>query len=126
MFALGAVIAFVTMSVAVALTMLVPLVARGHLRRRHCIPYIMGANISTLGDTLLTAFVLGNQTAVHVVIAELVGIISITLLLLIFFYRPITEGLVAVTDWLLDRKLRMGVFVAALFTIPLTLIYMLP
>lgn len=123
MFALGSVVAFVTMSVAVALTMLVPLVARGHLRRRHTIPYIMGANISTLGDTLLTAFVLGNEDAVHVVVAELCGIVLITVGLLVFLYRPLTEALVGFTDWMLDRKLRTGAFVALLFAAPLALIH---
>ena len=50
MFALGCVVATLTLSVSVALTLLVPLASRGYIRRREAIPYIMGANITTLAD----------------------------------------------------------------------------
>ena len=52
MFALGCVVATLTLSVSVALTLLVPLASRGYIRREESIPYIMGANITTLADTL--------------------------------------------------------------------------
>ena len=55
MFALGCAVALVTMSVSVALTILVPLVAKNVVRREHVLPYIMGANITTLGDTMFVA-----------------------------------------------------------------------
>ncbi|MBC7645432.1 MAG: hypothetical protein H7123_09905 [Thermoleophilia bacterium] len=85
----------------------------------------MGANITTLGDTLVTAFALGNPVGVHVVIAELVGIMSITTLLLAFFYTPLTELVVRVTDSILRSRVRPGSFVAALFCIPIVLIWAL-
>lgn len=123
MFGVGSLVALVTMSVSVALTILVPAVAKGHFRRRQVMPYIMGANITTLGDTLLTAIIIGKPAGVHVVLAELVSTTSITLVLLLAFYGPLTRAVVWVTDWLLDHKLRFASFAAALFAIPLGLIF---
>ncbi|MDX6593901.1 MAG: hypothetical protein QOJ13_3097 [Gaiellales bacterium] len=122
MFGLGSLVALITMSVAVALTVLVPLVAKGYLRRRQALPYIMGANIMTLGDTLMAALLIGNPDAPKVVVAELLGVSAITLLLLAFAYQPLTEATVRLTDWMLVSKVRLGGFVAALFCVPLTLV----
>ena len=101
MFAIGSGVAFVTMSVSVALTVLVPAVAKGYLRRRQAIAYIAGANVTTLADTLLTAVLLGNADAVRVVLAELLGVAAITLLLLAFLYGPLQRSLIAIIDTIL-------------------------
>jgi sodium-dependent phosphate cotransporter len=122
MFGVGSLVALVTMSVSVALTVLVPAVAKGHFRRRQTIPYIMGANITTLGDTLLTAVIIGGSDGVEVVLTELVAITAITLLLLVFFYRPLTEALVRFTDWMLSRRRHVVGFCLALFIVPIVLI----
>ena len=52
-FALGLAVTTLTMSVSVSLSVLVPLSARGYIRRENVIPYIMGANITTFVDTLV-------------------------------------------------------------------------
>ena len=123
MFGVGSLVALVTMSVSVALTILVPAVSKGYFRRRHCIPYIMGANITTLGDTLVTAMVIGNPDGVRVVLSELVGIVAITVVLLAFLYGPLTERLVQTTDWILTSRRRLACFVAVLFCVPISLIW---
>lgn len=122
MFGVGSLVALVTMSVSVALTVLVPAVAKGYFRRRQVLPYIMGANVTTLGDTLLTAVVIGTPTGIQVVLAELLATMSITLLLLAFLYRPLTERVVQLTDWILRSRRRLGMFVAVLFCVPLLLV----
>lgn len=123
MFGIGSLVALVTMSVSVALTVLVPAVAKGYFRRRQVIPYIMGANITTLGDTLLTSFLLGSPTAVHVVVAELVSITLITVVLLSLVYEPLQRHLTRLTDWILDTRQRLLGFVVVLFCIPISLIF---
>jgi Na+/phosphate symporter len=123
MFALGSLVALVTMSVSVALTVLVPAVSKGYFRRRQVMPYIMGANITTLGDTLLVALLLENQDAVHVVLAELFAITLITLFLLTFFYGPLQVYVTRFTDWVLDSRPRLVSFVSMLFVVPLVLIF---
>ena len=122
MFAVGSLVALVTMSVSVALTVLVPAVAKGYFRRRQVMPYIMGANITTLGDTLLTAFLVGRVDAVHVVLAELMTITVITVLLLAFAYPTLQVQVTRFTDWILDSRARLSTFIVTLFVVPLLLI----
>src|SRR3546814_8100538 len=55
MFGIGCLVALLTLSVSMALTVLVPIVANGYLKREDTIPYIAGANITTLADTLVAA-----------------------------------------------------------------------
>lgn len=122
MFAIGSLVALVTMSVSVALTVLVPAVAKGYFRRRQVMPYILGANITTLGDTLLTAFLVEKPDAVHVVLAELFCITVITVVLLALCYRPLQEWVTRFTDWILDSRTRTTAFIGVLFVVPLLLI----
>ena len=56
-----------------------PLVAKGYLRRANTLPYIAGANITTLADTLVAAILLGNQDAVRVVVAVTLSVTVWTL-----------------------------------------------
>ncbi len=60
MFLLGCLVALLTLSVSVAITVMVPLAAKGYIDRREAMPYIMGANITTLADTLVAAMILGK------------------------------------------------------------------
>jgi hypothetical protein len=82
----------------------------------------MGANITTLGDTLLTAFLVGKPEAVHVVLAELCTITVVTILLLSTSYTQLQEGVTRFTDWVLDSRGRLAGFVGVMFLVPLSLI----
>ena len=126
MFAIGSVVAFFTMSVSVALTVLVPAVAKGYLRRRHAIAYIAGANVTTLADTLVTAVLLGNPDAVRVVLAELIGVGIVTLIMIGFLYGPTERRLLQITDYLLVSKQRLGAFALGMFIVPLSLALLVP
>jgi Na+/phosphate symporter len=118
MFFLGCLAATVTLSVSVALTALVPLASKGLIRRREAIPYIMGANITTLADTLVAAMVLGNAVAVQIVLAEAIGVTIVTLAYLAFFYRPIVRTVIALDDWVVGSNRRLSLFVVTLFVLP--------
>jgi Na+/phosphate symporter len=67
-FVLGLILTLLTMSVSVSLGLLVPLSARGYIRRENLIPYIMGCNISTFIDTLIAGILLRNPVATNVVL----------------------------------------------------------
>lgn len=98
-FLLGAGITALTMSVSVSLSLLVPLSARGYIRRENIIPYVMGANITTFDDTLIAAALLANPAAVTVVLVQMVSvaIVSLVILLLIFrFYERFLNKAVTV------------------------------
>ena len=124
MFALGCLVALVTMSVSVALTVLVPLVAKGYVKRENILPYILGANITTLGDTLLAALLLNSGAAVRIVLAGIIGTTIVSIALLALFY-PSVKTIV----WKLQRavvrggsKTRLAAFTAVLFATPVAII----
>jgi solute carrier family 34 (sodium-dependent phosphate cotransporter) len=122
MFGLGCVVALMTMSVSVALTVLVPLVARGRVRREDIIPYIMGANITTLGDTLLAAFLLDSAASVRIVLADILGVSTVTLVLLTFFYTRVQSCIWGFQHQMVRSRPRLAGFTAALFLAPLAII----
>jgi Na+/phosphate symporter len=122
MFLLGCVVATLTLSVSVALTVLVPLASRGYVKRREAIPYIMGANITTLADTLVAAMVIGSAGAVQIVLAQATGVAAISLALLAFFYTPLADGIMALDEWLVASGRRLWIFVATIFILPVFLL----
>lgn len=122
MFLAGCGVCLLTLSVSVALTVLVPLVASGRLRRANTLPYIAGANITTLADTLVAAILLGNQDAVRVVVAVTLPLIAWTLLLLGFAYPLLRRLCLGVARRALQSRPHLAAFVAALFVVPVGLI----
>ena len=122
MFLLGCGVCLLTLSVSVALTVLVPLVASGRLRRANTLPYIAGANITTLADTLVAAILLGNQDAVRVVVAVTVSVTAWTLVVMIFFYPLVRRFCLAAATAALQSPRRLAGFVAGLLLFPVMLI----
>jgi Na+/phosphate symporter len=118
MFGLGCIVATLTLSVSVALTILVPLASKGYVKRDEALPYIMGANITTLADTLVAAMLLGNAVGVQIVLAEAIGVSIVSLVYLGFFYKPIKKHVIAFEDWLVETNRRLFVFTAGLFVLP--------
>jgi solute carrier family 34 (sodium-dependent phosphate cotransporter) len=123
MFGLGCLAALLTLSVSVALTVLVPLASKGYIDRREAIPYIAGANITTLADTLVAAMILGNPVGVQVVLAEAIGVAAVTLVLLAVAYRPLSRGILALEEWIVATTPRLVLFVAGLFVLPVGLLF---
>jgi solute carrier family 34 (sodium-dependent phosphate cotransporter) len=118
MFFLGCLAALLTLSVSVALTMLVPLAAKGYIDRREAMPYIMGANITTLADTLVAAMILGRPEGVQVVLAEALAVSFVTIVYLLFLYRVLQRAIMALDEWVVGTRERLVLFVAVLFVLP--------
>jgi sodium-dependent phosphate cotransporter len=89
---LGAVVTALTTSVAFSLGMVVPLYSRGYLDRRETAPYVLGANVGTLADTLVVAVLLGDGGGVTAV--ALVGLVAsaVTLVVLVVL-DPVVDAL---------------------------------
>jgi sodium-dependent phosphate cotransporter len=121
MFFLGCLAALLTLSVSVALTVLVPLASKGYIKRGEAIPYIAGANITTLADTLVAAMLLGKATGVQVVLSEAIAVALITLAILAFFYRWLQRGVIALDEWVVGTNVRLWLFVGVLFVVPIAL-----
>ena len=122
MFLLGSAVALVTMSISVALTVLVPLVAKRYVKVDHVLPYILGANITTLGDTMLAAFALDSPAAVRIVLAEVIATSVLSLLVLAFFYQRILKSMWQLHVLGAKSPRRLATFTAVLFLIPVTII----
>jgi len=122
LFTLGFAITLVTFSVSVALTVLVPMAAKGYITRREAIPYIMGANVATLADTLLVAVLYNNAVGVQIVLAEAIGVALVTLVCLVFLYRPLSRGALAIDDWVVSTNRRLALFAVSLFVFPALLV----
>ena len=120
MFGLGCLVAFLTLSVSVALTVLVPLAAKGYVRREEALPYIMGANITTLADTLVVAMLQNTPVAGQIVLAEAIGVTIVSLIILGFSYRPVKSAVLGLDDYLVASNRRLAVFVGTLFVLPIT------
>ena len=118
MFLLGCLAALLTLSVSVAITVLVPLAAKGYVDRREAMPYIMGANITTLADTLVAAMILGRSEGVQVVLAEAIAVSIVTIVYLLFLYRPLQNAIMALDEWVIRSTRRLVGFVVGLFVLP--------
>ena len=120
MFALGCIVATLTLSVSVALTVLVPLAVKGYVRRDEALPYIMGANITTLADTLVVAMLQRDPAAAQIVLAEAIGVTIFSLAILAFWYRPVKRSVIRLDDYLVASNRRIAVFVGVLFVLPVS------
>jgi Na+/phosphate symporter len=120
MFALGCLVATLTLSVSVALTVLIPLAVKGYVRRDEALPYIMGANITTLADTLVVAMLQRNPAAAQIVLAEAIGVTIVSLAILAFWYQPVKRSVIRLDDYLVASNRRVAVFVGVLFLVPIS------
>ncbi len=122
MFLLGASITTLSMSVSLSLSILLPLSARGYVRRENVIPYIMGANITTFIDTLLAAVLLGNPQAFTIVLAEMVSIAIVSIVLLLTIYGWYSRSMLRAVSWVTETNLHLAMFMITIFAIPLALL----
>jgi hypothetical protein len=122
MFLVGCGVTLLTLSVAVSLTVLIPLVVKGYLDHEDALPYAAGANITTLTDTLVAAILLGNADAVRVVLAILIAVTVWTLVWLGPLYRWVRPVVVRATWGVLGSRRRLAAFTAVLFVVPMILV----
>lgn len=122
MFLLGAAVTLVSMSVSVSLSILVPLSHRGFVRRENVIPYIMGANITTFIDTLVASVLLNNPLAFTVVLTEMLSIAFVSLLILVFVYRPFERTTLSFVGHITENNRGLVFFMVAIFITPLLLL----
>jgi Na+/phosphate symporter len=122
MFALGAAITMISMSVSLSLSILVPLSNRGFIRRENVIPYIMGTNITTFVDTLLAAALLDNHNAFTIVLVGMVGISLVSLAILVVLHRPYRHFTLKFVDKVTANKRNMAMFMVVILVSPIVLI----
>jgi sodium-dependent phosphate cotransporter len=122
MFGVGLAVTCVTLSVSVSLSLLVPLAAKGYVRRENVFPYILGANITTFVDTLFAGALVGHPDALRLVAILMATVTALSLPIVFGFpyaFERLVDGL-AVRATAHARALL--VFAALLFGIPLALL----
>lgn len=120
-FAIGLVVTGLTTSVAFSLGVIVPLYNRRYVKRDELIPYVLGANLGTLFDTLVVAVVLGTSTGVAVVVL-VVGVASAVTLVALAAIDHYSRLVPAVDDRLVEDRIVFGAFAAALVLVPLAVL----
>ncbi len=123
MFTLGGALTLISMSVSVSLSLLVPLSARGFVRRENVIPYIMGAGVSTFIDTLFAAVLLNNPDAFTVVLVEMFAVMVLSLLIMAVFYRRYERAVLAFTGWVTSDNRHFAYFMGVILLLPLLLLF---
>ena len=121
MFALGALVTLISMSVSLSLSILVPLSDRGFVRRENVIPYIMGANITTFVDTLLAAVLLNNPPAFTVVLVEMISIAVVSAVILLTVYRSYGRLTLSFVASITTSNRNLALFLASIFLVPVGL-----
>jgi sodium-dependent phosphate cotransporter len=121
LFGLGALVTGLTTSVAFSLGVVVPLYNRGTVSRREALPYIMGANVATLSDTLLVAVVLGAPVAVATVTVLVLAATAVTLAALLWF-DPFAGAVLGLLERIVEHRAAFAVFAGALIALPLLLV----
>ena len=122
MFLLGLAVTLLTLSVSVSIGILVPLSARGYIRRENIMPYILGANVSTMIDTLAAAMILGAPQAVTVVAVHIISAMIVSLPIVVLAYEPYKRLMSNMLEWTMQSKRNFAIFLGAFFLVPIALI----
>ena len=122
MFFMGLLVTLLTLSVSVSIGILVPLSARGYVRRENIMPYILGANISTMIDTLAAALILGAPQAVIVVLAHMMSAVIVSLPIVLLAYEPYTRLMSGALEWTLRKRRNFAIFLGIFLLVPIVLI----
>ncbi|HUF37895.1 MAG TPA: hypothetical protein VMN57_05180, partial [Anaerolineales bacterium] len=120
-FLLGGAVTFVTMSVSLSVSILVPLSVRGYVRRENIIPYVMGANITTFIDTLIAAVLLGNADAFTVVLLEMLSVAVISVFIIGLFYRRYERFVLDVLKTITRSRRNLAIYMIGIVGIPVLL-----
>jgi hypothetical protein len=122
MFGVGLATTALTLSVSVSISLLVPLAARGYVRRENVWPYILGANVTTLVDTLFAGALVGHPDGARMV-ALLMGAVTLASLPAVFvFPDAFGRALDRVARRATASRRAVIAFVAVLLGIPLALL----
>jgi solute carrier family 34 (sodium-dependent phosphate cotransporter) len=123
MFLIGSAITAVSMSVSVSVSLLVPLSARGYIRRENVIPYIMGANITTFIDTLVASLFMNNPASFTIVLVEMLSVSIVSLLIMVFTYRFFERQILNLANRITATRRGFSLFMILLLGMPIVLLF---
>ena len=122
MFGVGLVTTALTLSVSVSISLLVPLAARGYVRRENVWPYILGANVTTLVDTLFAGALVGHPDSARMVALLMGSVALLSLPVVLLFPEAFSRRLDRVASLATGSVRAIAIFVALLFAVPVALV----
>ena len=122
MFLVGLAVTSLTLSVSISMTLLVPLSLKGFLRRQNIIPYVMGANISTFGDTLFAATLLDVPRAVTIVLVQMLSVAAVSLVVLSLAYPVYRRAVLGLAHASTRSRRGFAAFLGTILLVPLVLL----
>ncbi len=122
MFAAGAGLTLVSLSVTLSLSILVPLTQHRIVKLKYLVPYILGANVTTLVDTLFAAVVMDAPQASTIVLAGFASITVISLTLLAGVYRRYETLMLGFTEWAIASGRNLTISVGLFLVVPVALL----
>ena len=122
MFGVGLATTVLTLSVSVSLSILVPLAARGWVRRENVWPYVFGANVTTLVDTLFAGALVGHPDAARMVALLMVSVALLSLPPVFVFPDAFGRAIDRAASFATGGARAVVAFVVFLLAIPLALI----
>jgi len=122
MFGVGLATTALTLSVSVAISLLVPLAARGFVRRENVWPYVLGANVTTLVDTLFAGALVGHPDSARMVALLMASVTLVSLPAVFLFPDAFGRALDHVASLATGSARAVVLFVALLFAVPLALV----
>ncbi|HYM16621.1 MAG TPA: hypothetical protein VEZ14_13785, partial [Dehalococcoidia bacterium] len=108
---------------AVSLTILVPLSMKGIVRRKHIIPYVMGAQIGTFVDKLFVSLLLDAPRSFTIIFSEMLAVLVVSLLVLVLAFNPFRDAIIAAANRATGSRRGFALFLGAIFVIPLVLLF---
>ena len=117
MFVAGLAFTAISMSVSISLGILVPLSARGYIRRE---------NISTFVDTLLAGVLLGNPGAQAVVLVQMLSNVIVSVIILAFTLKLYERTILRLVERLSTDMRLLAVFLTVILLVPLGLLFVGP
>ena len=120
-FLLGTVMTTLTASVSFSVGIVVPVYNRRWIGADRLIPYVMGASLGTLADTLLVAVVLGTMlgTGTILLMAAAVAVVILGFLVAYEPYRAAVEGTL---EWMTGDRRTFALAAAGLVAAPALLL----
>ena len=110
------------MSAGLSIALLVPLTLRGVVRRRDLVPFILGANVTTLVDTLFAALLLDSAEAVAAVVALAASVGAPSIILVTVGHRPFAAAVLWLATHLTSTRRGVVAFLAVAALTPVILI----
>ena len=117
---MGCLVATLTLSVSVALTVLGAAGREGLREARRGHPVHHGREHHDARRHVGRGDAATTPVAAQIVLAEAIGVTIVSLIILAFFFQPVKRTVIGLDDWLVSSNLRLAVFVGVLFILPIT------